>query len=374
MIKKILSGMIITSLSLTLLGCSNNSESDTATSKTIIDLLDRSVEVPLNVTKIAAIPGPTYEMVFMLGNADKIAIVKSGHRTDYPLALLTNPKLANVGGLAANPSSTVNIEDYLENNIDLVLYYDNELELKKFDAVDMAAVAVTKNAGLVDSFEGVKAQSIDDFIKNLTKPVLLLADVLGADEAKNEAEQWRKYCDEKLKMVYERTNNLPEDKRPTVYWGNTWGEEIRSSYALKNRYYEVLIAGGKLIGPPEDTNFPEVTAEQLYTWDPEIILVDNHGGMPDLVMKSMYRPNSKWSTLQAVTNKKLYRIPSGIFFIDKGTTTTLLVLWLAKNLHPELFEDLDLLKEFKYYFEEFYEYKLTDEEAQRVLDGWVEPS
>ena len=30
-------------------------------------------------------------------------------------------------------------------------YYDNEIELKKFDAVDMAAVVVSKNTGLMDS-------------------------------------------------------------------------------------------------------------------------------------------------------------------------------------------------------------------------------
>ena len=85
----------------------------------------------------------------------------------------------------------------------------------------------------------------------------------------------------------------------------------------------------------------------------------------------MKKENSKWSTLKAVKNDELHRIPAGVFFIDKGSTTTLLVLWMAKIIHPELFKDLDLIEEIKYYFENFYDYKLNDEEANNVLNGWV---
>ena len=339
--------------------------------KTVVDLMGREVKVPEEVQKIAAIAGPTYEMVFMLGSGDQIAMVKSGHTDSYPLANLTNPRLETLAGLAANPSSSVNIEDYLKHDIDLVVYYDNEIELKKFDAVDMAAIVVSKNTGLIESLEEAKSLTIDQFIEKLTQPLDILSTALNTEEARSEYETWRDYCDEKLRMVYERTKDIPMEERQTVYWGNTWGEEIRSTYALKNRWYEVYLAGGQLIGPEENSNFPEVTAEQLYSWDPDIILVDNHGGLPGLVMQSMYRENSKWSTLSAVQNQQLHRIPAGVFFLDKGSTTTLLVLWMATILQPELFSDIDMVEEVKYYYSEFYEYNLTDEEAQNVINGWV---
>ena len=339
--------------------------------KTVVDLMGREINVPEEVQKIAAIAGPTYEMVFMLGSGDQIAMVKSGHTDSYPLANLTNPRLETLAGLAANPSSSVNIEDYLKHDIDLVVYYDNEIELKKFDAVDMAAIVVSKNTGLIASLDEAKSLTIDEFIEKLTQPLDILSTALNTEEARSEYETWRDYCDEKLRMVYERTKDIPMEERQTVYWGNTWGEEIRSTYALKNRWYEVNLAGGQLIGPEENSNFPEVTAEQLYSWDPDIILVDNHGGLPGLVMQSMYRENSKWSTLSAVQNQQLHRIPAGVFFLDKGSTTTLLVLWMATILQPELFSDIDMVEEVKYYYSEFYEYDLTDEEAQNVINGWV---
>jgi len=329
------------------------------------------VVIPNEINRIAAIAGPTYEMVFMLGSADEIVMVKSGHTDSYPLANLTNPRLDSMIGLAANPSSSVNIEDYLKHDIDLVVYYDNEIELKKFDAVDMAAVVVSKNTGLIDSLEEAKSLTIDDFVAKLTQPMDILSTALNTEEARAEYEAWRAYCDEKLHMVYERTKDIPMEERKTVYWGNTWGEEIRSTYALKNRWFEVYLAGGQLIGPEENSNFPEVTAEQLYSWDPDVILVDNHGGLPGLVMESMRRENGKWSTLSAVQNDELHRIPAGVFFLDKGSTTTLLVLWMATFLQPELFADIDMVEEVKYYYSEFYEFELTDEQAQNVIDGWV---
>ena len=354
-------------------GCGSGEVSDAdSTTHTVTDLLKREIKVPNEINKIAAIAGPTYEMVFMLGAADQVVMVKSGHTDSYPLANLTNPKLIEMAGIAANPSSTVNIEDYLAQGIDLVVYYDNEIELKKFDAVDMAAIVATKNTGLMDTLEQAQTQTIDEFVTTLTTPLRILADAIDTEEAHSEYEAWAKYCEEKLKMVYERTKDIPESERPTVYWGNTWGEEIRASYSLKNRWYETYLAGGTLLGPEENSNFPEVTAEQLYTWDPDIILVDNHGDNPELVIKSMYRENSKWATLKAVENKELHRIPSGVFFLDKGSTTTLLVMWMATLMQPELFSDIDMVEEIKYYYSEFYEYELTDDQARMIIEGWVE--
>lgn len=347
-------------------GIKKESNNDT---KTIVDLMGREVRVPKEINKIAAIAGPTYEMVLMLGSANKITMVKNGHTSNYPVALMVDPSLADHDGLAANPSSTVNIEDYLSKDIDLVVYYDNERELKKFDNVGMAAVVVSKNTGLLDSLDEVKAQSIDDYINNMTQPLAILADVLGTDEAKQEYETWHDYCDKTLRMVYERTKDLNEEEKPTVYWGNTWGEEIRMTYTLKNRYYEVLLAGGKLLAPTENSNFPEITQEQLSEWDPDIILVDNHGGSPDLVLEDLKEGTNR--ELKAVKNGQLYRIPAGVFFLDKGSTTVLLVLWMAKNFHPELFEDINMVDVIKDYYDQFYEFTLSDEEAEKILNGWV---
>lgn len=335
----------------------------------IVDLSGRKVVLPKDPQRIAPMTGPSYEMVYMLGGKDRVVMTKSGHTTNYPLALLTNPDLANYDGIGANPSSSVNIEEYLKRNIDLVIYYLNDNELEKFEAANIPAVVLTLNTSLFDSVEDVKNLSLDEYIYNTTAAVGILADIFGG-EAIEEYEVWKQYNEEKLRMLDERTKNLPEEQLRTVYWGNTWGENILASYTLVNRYYEIRLCGGHLVGPELGGNFPEVTAEQLFAWDPEIILVDNHGNFPELVIKDMYKEGSKWAALQAVQNKQLYRIPAGIFFLDKGTTTTLMLIWLATIVQPELFADINIIEEIQYYYKEFYEFELTEEQAQRILDGW----
>lgn len=339
----------------------------------VTDLVGREVGMSEEPQNIAAMAGPTYEMTFMLDSVDKIKMVKAGHTTNYPLALLTNPDLENLNTLAANPSSSVNIEDYLAEEIDLVLYYETETELEKFENAGIPAIVISKNTGLLGTLEEVQAQTIDEYIELMTSPVMILADALNTEEAQAEADAWKEYTSGILQLVYERTKDLSDDERKTVYWGNTWGENILASYSVNNRWYEVNLAGGKLLGPEEGGgNFPEITSEQLFKWDPDVILVDNHGNYPELVIQSMYKDGSQWASLSAVKNEELHRIPAGVFFLDKGSTTSLMVLWMATVIQPELFTDISVAEEIQYYYKEFYEYDLTLDEAQRVVDGWYD--
>lgn len=382
--KKRLACLLLLSITLPLAACGSSTEAEKAQTDTaaeeentnmVVDLMGKEVEVPKDPQNIAAMTGPSYEMVFMLDEADRVNMVKSGHTTNYPLALLTNPDLANLNTVAANPSSSVNVEDYLKNGIDLVLYYENDTELKKFSSVGIPAVAVSTSDGILDTMEEVMAQSVDDYIEVATMPVNMIAKALGTDEAKAELEEWNAYTEDVIKMIYERTKDLTEEERPLVYWGNTWGENILASYRLGNRWYEVHLAGGTLVGPEDGGgNFPEVTKEQLFTWNPDIILVDNHGNYPELVIESMYKEGADWASLKAVQNKSLARIPAGVFFLDKGSTTALITLWMATVIQPELFSDIDIVEEVQNYYINFYEYDMTREEAEKVVNGWYDHS
>lgn len=367
--KKILCVMLAMIMAFSACACGGASTGD----RVVTDIVGREVGMAEEINNIAAMAGPTYEMTFMLDSVDKIKMVKAGHTTNYPLALLTNPDLANLNTLAANPSSSVNIEDYLAEEIDLVLYYETETELDKFENAGIPAIVISKNTGLLGTLEEVQAQSIDEYIELMTTPVMTLAQAINTEAALTEADKWKEYTSGILQMVYDRTKDLTDDQRKTVYWGNTWGENILASYSVNNRWYEVNLAGGKLLGPEEGGgNFPEVTSEQLFKWDPEVILVDNHGNYPELVIQSMYRDGSQWASLSAVKNEELHRIPAGVFFLDKGSTTALMVLWMATVVQPELFTDVSVAEEIQHYYSEFYEYELTLDEAQRVVDGWYD--
>ena len=370
--KRILSLLLVTLMLFLTCACSMGDNTGADDVRVIKDGGNREVTIPANPQRIAAMSGPSYEMVFMLGGADRIAMTKTGHTTDFPVALLTNPDLANYAGVGANPNTSVNVEDYLTNNVDLVLYYNNATELKKFDAAGIPSVIAAYSNQDITTEEEYLAMTVEEYVEDGGMAIHIVAEVLGG-EALKEYEAWQKYNLEVANKIYERTKDLKDEDRPTVYWGNTWGENILSTADVMNHCYDVWLVGGKLYAPVGGGgNFPEITSEQLFDWDPDIIIVDNHGNHPHLVIESMYRENSQWAALSAVQNKELHRIPTGVFFLDKGTTKGLMLLWMATIVHPELFSDIDMVKEMQYYYEEFYEYDLTAEDAQKIIDGWYE--
>ena len=84
--KRLVAGLlaVLMVFSLSACGASEAAPEVESTTHTITDLLGREVTIPNDIQRIAAIAGHTYEMVFMLGSADQITMVKSGHTDSYP--------------------------------------------------------------------------------------------------------------------------------------------------------------------------------------------------------------------------------------------------------------------------------------------------
>lgn len=328
----------------------------------VVDPAGRTVTIPVNPKKVATMQGPTYELMFMLGATDQIGLIRSDHATTYPLANLTNPNITKYPTIAnVGPQTPVNIEEFISKGVDLVIYWNIQQELDKFEKAGIPVIVISET--------GFKPKNIEEALADTKKQVSFLADVLGGDAPKHYAE-WESYLNKTSELILSRTSKIPEDQRPVVYWGNTWNNNFLSTYQLYPRYYELALCGGKLVSVEKGGQFPEVTREQLIAWAPQVILVDNHGRKPQLIIDEL-KKDADWASLPAVKNSRIYQIPAGVFFLDKGTTRPLYFYWLAKQLHPDLFQDIDMVKELKYYYKTFYGYDLSTEEAEKVLAGWV---
>lgn len=112
---------------------------------------------------------------------------------------------------------------------------------------------------------------------------------------------------------------------------------------------------------PEEMN-STLTIEQIMNWDPEIIFM---GRMDDT---GIILDNDAWSGITAVENGDVYLSPSGVFHWDYSGESVLLMLYLAKNIQPDLFADLNMEDEIQNYYETFYGYTLSDENIQNILN------
>lgn len=93
---------------------------------------------------------------------------------------------------------------------------------------------------------------------------------------------------------------------------------------------------------------------KLYTAQPEDLYTNGIGSFD-------------WSTLEAVKNKQVHKVPLGIYrWYPPSGDAPLMLKWMAQKNYPALF-DYDINEEIKAYYTKFYDYNLTDEEVDSIL-------
>ncbi len=311
-----------------------------------------SVEFPEDPQRLAAVYGPSYELLTMLGAEDKIVVRADVQTDDFPWAEEVFSRIEQVPALD-NVHTSVNFEELMSYDPDVVYTFPRENELRQLEKAKVAALPGETE----ETLEGVKEQ------------VRSYADTLG-EEAKKKAEEYCAYFDEKLEWVRSRTDDIPEEDRPGVYYA---GVDILTTYGKHSDIMEVIeSAGGRAVSAGLNAgNRTQIDYEQLMEWDPDVIFID-HGGMNDgktaEELRRELETGSIYKSLKAVQNGKICVSPSGVFYWDMGIQKILLVMNMAKILHPDVFEDLDMAEEVMEFYDKFFDYQLEREDAEKILN------
>jgi iron complex transport system substrate-binding protein len=128
-------------------------------------------------------------------------------------------------------------------------------------------------------------------------------------------------------------------------------------------HWNVEVSGGNYLPQALDDNHAKATMQQVLSWKPDIILLSGYCDSIDIVMK-----NPDWASVKAVKNGRVYRIPMGIYAWDHASGEgVLLMIYMAKIFHPDLFKEWDMIKEMKTFYSEVYGKTITDQDAERIL-------
>jgi iron complex transport system substrate-binding protein len=316
--------------------------------KIVTDGIGRKVQVPATPRRIACFFGPSYEKVFLLGSADRVAVMSI---KQTPWAHKLNPNLKKVAVMQSY--NDPDVEKMLQLGVDLAFYWQWPRQLEKMAAAGIPAVC---------PYRADKSPATsEEFLRRYKSEIRFYGEVLG-EEAQMTADAYCKYFDEKMARITALTARIPLARRPSVYYitgrnvfatqgGNTLG------------HWLVEMAGGNHVARELENHFVDVSMEQIIAWNPEIILV---GGQisPDDIMK-----DPRWKTIRAVREKRVFPCPEGVFLWGHGSSELhLFVLWLAKILHPDLFRHINVEQEMKEYYDRFYHYRLTTDETRRILN------
>ncbi len=110
----------------------------------------------------------------------------------------------------------------------------------------------------------------------------------------------------------------------------------------------------------------EVTMEQIYAWNPDIIYV--FWGLPASDYIGGNIPGQNWRHLKAVRNAAVYDMPHGLTNWGVARADSpLTLLWLVSKNYPELLSETDFPDMMKAYYSRRYSIELSDELMEAIL-------
>ena len=314
-------------------------------SRVLTDNGGQKVELPATVGRIANLWDANNQVMLLLGSSDRI-VATTQQISKMPWYKKVQPKIAQ----ASTPVSgtDLNVEELLKAKPDVVV------------SIDKTQVEKARAAGLTTVQLGFQ-----DFA-GLKKNVVMTAEVLGTDQARSQAIKYIAYLEKNLKFVSERTASLSDDQRPKVLHiaGGSDVTKVDGSDSIIGEWMKAAGAKNSIDGV---ANYKNISLEQIIASAPEAIIVGNSDAQKGI---DTIKSDAAWKDVPAVKNDKLYRNPVGTFKWDRySTEEALQLLWAGKTLHPELFTDVDLVKETREFYSTFYGYQLTEDDAQRILAG-----
>ncbi len=318
-------------------GCSSTKAESTTTEQkatAIIDADGREITFPETIDKIAiTCNGGTTHEVAIFGGADQIVAQPSMEK--FPQLLKMYPQFKNVTN--AGSFDDINIEQLMATEPDIVLV----------GVTSKKGNALIEEAGKPTYTMLIGSAGID----SLKQEFLNIGQMMHNEK---KAEALVKHWNDTLGDLEKMVAKIPESERKSVYytgkvvtkanngaWGRSWIEG----------------SGGINAIPSDATG--DISVEQVMAWNPDVIITQGGNGTADLL------GDARIQDMNAIKTNQVYECPIGGFWWDRPSPeSTLGFLWLAKTLYPEYTKDIDLKKETKDFFKEFYEYDLSDEEYQ----------
>lgn len=314
-----------------------------AQAATLTDDLGQQVELPHPARRIADAWYAHHSLLMTLGAGDLI-VATVNHPADRPWMFKVQPSLNQA--LQAH-GKTFSSEALVARRVDAIF-----VPAQDPDAVSYRQAAIPTLSMQFDDFDSMK------------RSLLITAQVVGTPAAQRRAQSYSRYLDAQIAAVSAKTASLTEAQRPRVL-------HIQSLHPLKIDGSQTLIdtwirlAGGRNAAAQVAGNMKEVSPEQIIAWDPDVIIIGAGAGRLE---DSQYA--ALFSGMKAVKQHRVLQNPSGVFPWDRyGTEVALQILWAAKQLHPQLFRQLDIIAATQTFYQRFYDYPLHADEAQRIVAG-----
>lgn len=327
----------------------------------VVDHAGNQVEVPNKIERVVIdqIPILSTYMAYFKGSAPHIVGYSGSFKETISETALKNiaPELLESSD-TVYAQSDLNIEEIIKLKPDVIFYNANNKEHAQ----------ILASSGIPSiGFATVGADSPADPIERYKQWLMLLEDVFGE---KGKMDGFIEAGDKIVIDVKNRIENIPEDKRPSsmILFKLIDGVPQVSSKGVFGDYW-LQHLGVKNVAE-EAKGFAQVSFEQIYKWNPQILFINGPGllklNRQDVIENKV--EGIDFSTIQAVKDERVYNTTLGMWnWFTPNPDAPLVLAWLACNTYPEEFSDYPLETVIRDYYKNFYGYEITDEEMEGML-------
>ena len=316
-------------------GCGKTPSADTTT-RQMTDQLGRTVQLPRQIERAAAMHHFGGKIAFALGLQDRL-VEQSIYGLEAKALAAIDPVFK------AKPEITqganLNVEALVGLKPQVVFVYASfgKSELNLLENAGMRIFAV-KGETLAESFTAVR----------------LMGEVMNCSDR---ADHYIEQCRYILAMVDQRIGDIPRDQRPTVMFAGP--KSIFTAATGEMLQTEILEKAGGLNVAKELKGFwAEVSPEQVAAWNPKVIFLGSYLGTYGIY--DIFQ-DPQFAMVSAVKDKRVYGFPSNIGWWDYPAPHCVLgVIWTAKALYPDRFADVDVAALADDFYLEFTGYRFSD--------------
>ncbi len=327
-----------------------------ALTRTIVDQVGNTVHLPEKIERVViASVWPLASVYCQMFGTDKLvgldpAIVSAAENS---MLIKIAPDIGSIEtGFSKN--GNLNAEELLALDPDVVLYASGVMA--DYDIATQAGIPAVGFSLSIKDYNAV--ETIHTWIEQL-------AAVMGVEPGDNS--KYVEYGRRIQQLVADRIATVPEEQRPRAMFIHRYDNATLAVPGTGTwADYWITASGARNVGA-DNAGTPSVSMEQVYSWNPDRIYITNFNDALPEDLYSNALGGHDWSAVKAVQDQQVKKIPLGIYrWYVTNTDSPLMLLWMAKQHHPDLFADIDMDQVTADFYKEFYNLELTAADLQSI--------
>lgn len=239
--------------------------------------------------------------------------------------------------------------------------YEAVIDLAPDAIIDIgeSAEGIAEDMTALQEQTGIPCVFLKGEFADLSATYRVLGDLTGEEQR---AEQLASYIEETCAFAEaNRAEVVARDIR-LMYATGAYGYQVKAKGTVHSNAIDLL--GANNVAVLTDANATEVSPEQVMIWQPEVLLLSPESGFFSYIYG-----DETWSSIEAVRNRCVYEVPYQPYeWLDRppSVQTVLGLQWLGNLLCSDLY-DFDMVDCAREFFELFWGYDLSSEEAAALL-------